>query len=375
MKKACLALIVGLLLTACGGAAPAVPGSAPESSSGAQASPASASLQAVIDGARREGQITLVWGEGTVGGSEGAKQLVAGLNKRFGLNITLNFTLGPSMPDMGAKILQEFQTNRSASSDVFIGSEAPFPPLMAAKALEAIDWGSWAPDVKDANLLGVSDGQAAKITSRTPGITYNSSHVSADAVPKTMQDLLKPEFKGRIASTTYGAMFDRLASDELWGGQTTIDYVTKLSAQVGGLIRCGEIERIASGEFDLFALDCGASDALRGQSKGAPTAQFIPTDAAALVYWYAGVPKNAAHPNAAKLFIDYLMSREGQDIEYQTTFEDQYMVPGSHSAGPIDKLKAQGVTFHDVDIAFVLRNDPQKTDALRQQIQGILAKK
>ncbi|HEX6512226.1 MAG TPA: hypothetical protein VF157_08010, partial [Chloroflexota bacterium] len=70
-----------------------------------------------------------------------------------------------------------------------------------------------------------------------------------------------------------------------------------------------------------------------------------------------------------------LMSREGQDVMWRTTFEDEYQVPGAHSAEPIAKLKSQGVDFKEIDIAFVQRNDEQKDAAVRKQIQDILAKK
>jgi len=87
------------------------------------------------------------------------------------------------------------------------------------------------------------------------------------------------------------------------------------------------------------------------------------------------VPKNAAHPNAAKLFIEFLMGRQGQDIMYETSFDDNHLLPGSHLAEPISKLQAQGVTFKEIDIAWVQRNDEQKIDRVRKQLQDILAKK
>jgi len=367
----------GLLLAACGGAASAPPAASdrqpPAGTTAAGTAPAG--RQAILDTARKEGRLVLVWGEGAVGGSQGARRLAEGLNKHYGLNIDVQFTPGPAMPDMGIKILQEFQTNKPASADIFIGSEAHFPPLMAAHALETVDWASWSENVNNPKLLGVPDGEAVEIASRTPGITYHTSKLAADAVPKSMEELLQPRYKGHMASTVYAAMFDRLASPEMWGEQRTIDYVTKLSAQISGLIRCGESDRISSGEFELLALDCGADDALRASAKGAPLAQVVPSDAPSLVYWYMGVPRNAAHPNAAKLFIDYLMGRDGQDIMYQTSFDDHYLVPGSHTAGPIQKLQAAGVKFQEVDINFVQRNDEKHISQVRQQLQNILAKK
>jgi ABC-type Fe3+ transport system substrate-binding protein len=369
---------IALLLAACGGAGQAPASStAPSASSIASSQTAGegATLQAIVDGARKEGAIQLVWGGGAVGAAEGARMLGDGLNKRYGLNLAVNFSLGPSMPDMGAKILQEFQTNHPASSDIMLGSEAHFPPLMQAKALEPVNWTAWSDTIKDPKLLGQPGGTSVKIASRTPGITYNTDRIKGPAIPHSLQDLLKPEYKGQIASTVYAAMFDRIAAEDWWGEAKTVDYLTKLSGQVSGLIRCGENERIASGEFPIFALDCGSEDALRGKAQGAPLAQVIPADTAALVYWYMGVPKNAAHPNAAKLFIDYLMSREGQDILWKTSWDDQWMLPGSHVAQAVDQLKSQGVTFREVDIDFVLQHDPARTDRVRQELQNILAKK
>src|SRR5690242_10363790 len=101
-----LALLAGLL-AACGGSAAPAPaaGSGGVRASAAAAVPATE--QAIVAGARKEGQLTLVWGDGAMGGDAGAKLLADGLNKRYGLNLKVQYTPGPSMPDMSAKILQE----------------------------------------------------------------------------------------------------------------------------------------------------------------------------------------------------------------------------------------------------------------------------
>jgi hypothetical protein len=75
MRTAALLGILATLLTACGGT------SAPASKPGSAQTPASASagggLQAVVDGARKEGTRTLTYGEGTLGGGEGAKRCMS----------------------------------------------------------------------------------------------------------------------------------------------------------------------------------------------------------------------------------------------------------------------------------------------------------
>lgn len=134
--------------------------------------------------------------------------------------------------------------------------------------------------------------------------------------------MLKPEYKGRVASTPYAAYFDLLSTDELWGRDRTFDYVTRLSEQAAGLIRCNESERLISGEFDLLAIDCSQSDTFKAKAQGAPLDYVVPTDAPLLLYLYVGVPKTAPHPNAAKLWVNYLLSREAQDVLYESNFQD-----------------------------------------------------
>ena len=107
---------------------------------------------------------------------------------------------------------------------------------------------------------------------------------------------------------------------------------------------------------------------------GLPLAQAVPSDAALLFHWYVGVPKNAAHPNAAKLFIDWLLSREGQDLVWETQAADHHLVPGSKVAPLIEQLEAQGVKFTELNLQFAERADAQEQDRLRTEFQAILRK-
>src|SRR5690349_18146960 len=123
-----LLLLIGLL-AACGGragspAAPTAP-AAPVASAAPAAVGApptegavSPALQALIDGARREGSLSFTWGVTTTGSPEDMAKLAAGFNRTYGLNLDVRFTPGPAMPEMGSKITQEYQAGRAASSDV-----------------------------------------------------------------------------------------------------------------------------------------------------------------------------------------------------------------------------------------------------------------
>jgi iron(III) transport system substrate-binding protein len=382
--RAWLGNVIGALviLTACGsptggaGAPAASGGSAPRAAAPAAepAAPTSPALQELIDGARREGQLTLIWGENTAGGEAGARRWAEGFNRVYGLNVDVRFTPGPSMPEVAAKVAQENAAGRPASTDVLIGSETHVLMTMQADAVVPVDWASWAPNIQDPRIIAPG-GAAVQFASRVIGITYNSDRLRGDAVPTSLQDVLKPQYKDRIASTPYAANFDRLASPELWGEPRTVEYVTKLSEQTAGLMRCGEVNRILSGEFDMLVTDCGSYDALKYQAQGAPLAHVIPSDAATLTYWYLSVPKNAPHPNAAKLWINYVMGREGQDILHELDFADHHALPGSKSAAQVQAQEAKGVKFAEINVQFVQRNDEKELTRIRDQLQAILQRK
>jgi iron(III) transport system substrate-binding protein len=286
----------------------------------------------------------------------------------------VRFTPGPSMPEVAAKVAQEVEAGRPASTDVLIGSETHVVTTIQADAVLPVDWASWAPNIQDPRLIAPG-GVAVQLASRVIGMTYNTSRLSGDAVPTSLQDVLKPQYKDPIASTPHAANFDRLASPELWGEPRTVEYVTKLAEQTAGLMRCGEVNRILSGEFDMLVTDCGSYDALKGQAQGAPLGHVIPSDAAEIAYWYLSVPKNAAHPNAAKLWINYVLGREGQDILYELDFSDHYLVPGSHTAAAVEAQQAKGVKFAQIDVGFVQRNDEKELSRIRDQLQSILQRK
>ncbi len=152
------------------------------------------------------------------------------------------------------------------------------------------------------------------------GATYNSA--LAPMKPTTLEDFLKPQWKGKIASTPYAAGFDILLAEDVWGKEKTVNYVRALSQQITGLIRCGEAERIATGEYLALVMDCTGQDALQWKEKGAPLEQMMPLDAAQQRYYYFAIPKNAQHPNAAKLYTLFMMTR-GRPEAFLRHLEDR----------------------------------------------------
>jgi ABC-type Fe3+ transport system substrate-binding protein len=178
-------------------------------------------------------------------------------------------------------------------------------------------------------------------------------------MPTSLNDLLKPEWKGKIATTAYGAGFEMLSSKDMWGAEHTIEWAKLFSGQVSGLLRCNEMERLLSGEFAALVTDCGGTSTMAAINDGAPLTHIIPPELAIVSFFYLAVPKNAIHPNAAKMLIVYLLSPEGQkNIGNMRGGMDVHLLPESKTGDRIHKLEAEwGKKFVNADIAWQIGND------------------
>jgi iron(III) transport system substrate-binding protein len=346
-RLAMLGLALGLVACAAGGAPAPGPGapplgpavSPPKTAAAPSAAALPPALQAVVDGARREGSLQLVWSQAVLGGSEGARELQDLINQKYGLNLTFEFTPGPAGPAIASRLLQEVSAGQPAHTDVHAISVY----ADVKDAFASIDWRDYVPELPEDVMY--FDRRAVAWGTLVPGITYNSQLVAPDRVPRSLADLLQPEWKGKIAAPPYVVGRSIYALPEYLGYDKWFGLWRDYTRQVGGLIRCGEADRLLSGEFLAFAIDCGDYEARQRARLGQPLGHVIPTEGAALRYWVAGVPLTAPHPNAARLFLAYLLTREGQDFVWAHDGTDAYRVPGSKIAEVVRHYQDQGVKF------------------------------
>ena len=135
--------------------------------------------------------------------------------------------------------------------------------------------------------------------------------VDEDEAPSTMADLLDPDLKGRVYTTPFGGGFDLLASDDSWGRERTLEFTRRFAKQVGGL--GFNVQPLLTGEFDVMALLVPPGSVLAAEEDGAPIRFVVPTDAALLYQNLVSIPTNSAHPNAARLFWAYMLSKQACD--------------------------------------------------------------
>ncbi len=172
------------------------------------------------------------------------------------------------------------------------------------------------------------------------GIQYNSNLVKGNDIPRRMADVLNPKWKGKIASTPYAAGLREFATPDFLGREKMIDYTKKLSKQIAGLMRCGESERITSGEFLMLVYTCGGNDVNVLKRTGAPVGHTVVEEGTVLHMRYAAIPKNSRAPNIGALLINYLMSAEGQEMLWKHDGMDLHLFPGSQTKRELDILRA-----------------------------------
>ncbi len=319
----------------------------------AQTSPANPLLAAAIAGAEKEGVLTVRWTNNIFGGPDGAKMAEAAINQMFGTHLRVEWSPGPAYGPMAAQLYQEMQAGLPATSDIYIATAVQLSPYLDKNLFRAIDWVGLMP-ARITPAMVEADGRALRIASNLPGIVYNLKVAPWVADVKTSADLLKPDYKGKFYTTPFLGGFDVLLAPEVWGVEKTTDYVKKLAPQLAGLVGCEATTRIASGEIPALAIDCGGGIPNRIDYRGKGIlGNEVLSDMAERRYNYLAVVTHAPHPNAATLFILYIMSAEGQaKMMWDMQGSDLDQFPDSHMKKEFEAIEARGGKPVGVSIAW-----------------------
>ena len=141
---------------------------------------------------------------------------------------------------------------------------------------------------------------------------YNTQLTKGQPLPRSYDDLLQPRWKGRKISidSTYVTFLQGLMS--AWGREKALDYLKKFEDQDPVVMRGSTVraELAAAGEFPLVIAYANIIQHIT--EKGAPIG-WLPLEPAVISVNTVMAGAKAAHPNAARLFIDFTLSKEGQE--------------------------------------------------------------
>jgi len=141
-------------------------------------------------------------------------------------------------------------------------------------------------------------------------IAYNTELIKDP--PKTWMDLTKPEYNrltGQVIAPSGGTTWTRVMFERQVLGE---DYWARQAATRPVLYPSGApmSDSLVRGEIAMGPLLYNAI--YPKQKDGAPIQILFPPEGAPVNPYATGIPKTAAHPNAAKLFLNWCLSKEGQ---------------------------------------------------------------
>lgn len=211
------------------------------------------------------------------------------------------------------KIATEQQSGQIASDLIWVGDPSNYLTfkekglLESYKSKEASNIADKFKD-KDNTFIG------ARLV--VMGFSYNSNSVKGDMIPKSWNDLIKPEFKGQLvmsdpaeAGTTMYAI-SALANHKDYGWQ----YFEKLKANKMELESgtTSTINKVGSGAYKVCV---GVDYVTRTLEKqGSPIKFSYPEKDLIVVSSPIAILKGAPHMEEAKLLYDFILSEEGQKI-------------------------------------------------------------
>ncbi|MFD4696805.1 ABC transporter substrate-binding protein [Streptomyces niveus] len=181
--------------------------------------------------------------------------------------------------------------------------------------------------------------------------------------PTTFVDLLKPEYKGKVAlngnpnksGSAFGGVYAASLANK--GGftdiQPGIDFFGKLKKSGNFIPVESTPATVQKGEtpisIDWDYLNAGYADQFK--DKGVDWQVAVPADGVYAQYYSQAINKDAPHPAAARLWMEYLYSAEGQNL-FLKGYARPVLLPSMTEDGTVDKTFVTKLPEVDGDPTF-----------------------
>jgi iron(III) transport system substrate-binding protein len=193
--------------------------------------------------------------------------------------------------------------------DVILNNEDPMEIMLKEGILAKYD----SPAAKNFSKDAIHPDLGVRYRNVIIGIVYNSAVVKPADAPRSLDDLVKPQFKGKLVMpdpTQHSLTTQWLASlHKIMGKEKADKWIRDLAAAKPALVESVSpaADRVVSGETPIAI--AFVKFAFEYVKKGAPV------DYARLGNMlgdghYVGISNKAAHPDAAKAFVDFFLGDE-----------------------------------------------------------------
>lgn len=329
LRATVAALALGILAACAGGPTATAP---PPGDASAPAT----ELDRIIAAARQEGEVEvwINWEEETV------RALQAKWQQDFGWPLRITSVPMPASA-MTSRVIQETQAGQKVG-DVGQPSTALLAQLIEAGVVEKTDWvgifGQRFPTVREATdvFFKELEGYSLHFWDVLYEFTFNRNLVTRDEVPKTWEGLTDPRWRGRIAVDARGFPFNFFAHSPDWTEDRVMDLAQRISRNNPVIVATSRGQEVIAGEVAIQIGGCNRGDI----AKGAPIDCIYP-DYLLFNPLLATVPKEAKHPNAAKLFAAWLVT-DGFPTYSANEFNGRLSNPDSTEGRELARQRAEG---------------------------------
>jgi iron(III) transport system substrate-binding protein len=261
--------------------------------------------QAWLEGAKREGKV-VVYGSDS---PQDASATRRAFNQRYPF-ITVEFTDAPTVVRFEKVLLTAKQGRPIADLVTAIGgsSGAYVDSGVLADLSDLPVWNTYSAETK------LQGRYLSGPFIRHWGLAYNTNLVAKNEAPVSWEDLLQPKWKGKVAANSITRSVTFTPLWYAWGAERATKFLEGLVANGLQLRKEGgdaALVLLAGGEYSLI-ITAAEYQTYLDQQKGSPVEWValdpVPTTSGGLI----GALKDAAHPNALRIYVNWLLSEEGQ---------------------------------------------------------------
>lgn len=331
--------------------------------------------------AKKEGEVVIYGGSNHEG-------YFREFQKKFP-EIRVKFLLGEGS-QLIPRILAEIRAGKHLG-DIFMGGLTPpyehlyrnklLAPLKPALVLpEVVDESKW---YRGRHTYGDPEGNyifAYEMSVRHSGVAYNTNLLDPKEI-HSYWDLLHPKWKGKVVSLdpkARGPIMNNLRYF-YYNPQLGPAFISRLFGEMEVILSRDDRQMmnwLGSGKFAWYMAPRGTDVA---KAQGLPV-DYLPRSkkempAIDLMNSTISILKTAPHPNAARLAVNWFLSREGQ-LAFQNYSEGRPGIGGNSAREDISKEMVDPIKRREKDVEYFFVSDPRNMDSSRidQVVQAALEK-
>jgi ABC-type Fe3+ transport system substrate-binding protein len=213
-------------------------------------------------------------------------------------------------PEIVTRVLTELQGGQS-SVDVILSDNAP-PVIRAAGGIMPYE-------TVQRDVLVLHDPTLPTVSLQIQVLSYNTKKIKPADLPKSWEDVANPKFKGQVAlddPMRAGPLSSMLAGlKEQWKDEARFNNFVKGLKALNVPVHkstSAMFRLVISGEYAI-CMPALLHDVFEEKGKGTPV-DYIKTVPPVVFPRQAGIYAKAPNPNAAKLFAEWAISTEGQQV-------------------------------------------------------------